>query len=81
MIDVFSIVQRTSAQQAVHPDYKGPLPSQRGEEVLATVGRAFRQQDGSYLIQLTAFPLNGQLLLRPSSDTRRQSATYQADAR
>ena len=64
-IPVFATIQRGGVQRAAHPDYKGPLPSEGGEEILSSVGSAWRKQDGSYLIQLFAFPVNGLLLLRP----------------
>ena len=78
---MFSIIHRAGGQQAAHPDYKGPLPSGRGEDVLNRVGTAWRQRDGSYFIQLMAFPVNGQLVLKPMSDEAEQATPYHGEAR
>jgi hypothetical protein len=77
IIPVFAIVRRGSVQRAAHPDYSEPLSSEGEEEILNRVGSAWRQQDGSYLIQLVAFPVNGQLLLRPLTEKEFHSATHQ----
>ena len=69
-IPVFSIRHRGSVQRGAHPDYKGPVPSDSDEEILSRVGSAWTTQDGNYLIQLVAFPVNGQLLLRLAEERR-----------
>jgi len=69
-IPVFSTMHRGGVQRGAHPDYKGPLPSDSDEELLSRVGSAWRRQDGNYLIQLVAFPVNGQLLLRLVEERR-----------
>jgi hypothetical protein len=76
IIAVFAVVRRRSVQRGAHPDYKGPLPSEGEDEILNRVGSAWQQEDGSYLIQLVAFPINGQLILRPLSQEA-DSTTYQ----
>ncbi|RAP78574.1 hypothetical protein [Paenibacillus montanisoli] len=50
--------------QAAHPDYKAPLPKAFADDVVQRVGTAWRQEDGSYIINLTAFPVSNQLLIR-----------------
>ena len=35
------------------------------DEDLQRIGTAWRNDDGSYLVSLTAVPLNGELLIRP----------------
>jgi hypothetical protein len=67
-IPVFGITPRGGVQRAAHPDYKGSISSESREETLNRVGSAVRRKDGSYLIQLTAFPVNGQLLLKPRTE-------------
>jgi hypothetical protein len=78
-VPVFAITSLGGVRRAAHPDCKAPLPSKGGEEILSRVGSAWRQQDGSYLIQLVAFPVNGQLLLRPSLEEEGQPSTYQEE--
>ncbi len=77
LIPVFAIIQRGSIQQAAHPDYKGPLPYERAEEILNRVGSARLEPDGSYLIQLVAFPITGELLLRPVPLKKNVSSTLE----
>ena len=67
VIPVFSVAHRGGVQRASHPDHKGALYSEPPEEVLNRIGSALRRPDGSVLIHLAAFPVNGQVLL-PSID-------------
>jgi hypothetical protein len=65
---VFALIERRgSGMQAAHPDHKQPLPdnASRVEDVVHRIGTARRDADGSYVVTLTALPINGQLLLRP----------------
>ena len=62
---VFVLVTRHDAVHAAHPDHKGALPKGDAEDLLQRAGTAWREADGSYLIELTALPLNGRLLMRP----------------
>lgn len=65
MIPVFATTQRGSVHRAAHPDYKGPLPVDGADdEILNQVGNAWRREDGNYVIQLVAFPVTGELLVR-----------------
>lgn len=80
-IPVFATIQHGGVRRAAHPDCKGTLPSEGEEEILSRVGSAWRQQDGSYLIQLVAFPVNGQLLLRPSPEKGGQPSAYEEEQR
>ena len=68
---VFALIARRQTRQAAHPDFKGSLPPEESEDVLQRIGTAYLEGNG-YVIQLTAMPLNGQLLVRPArSDERR----------
>lgn len=62
---VFVLVERSRSVYAAHPDHKESLPQGHVEDVVQRIGTARREEDGSYIIQLTALPLNGQLLMRP----------------
>jgi len=62
---VFVLVARHEALHAAHPDHKAALPKGDSEDLLQRVGTAWSAEDGSYLIELTALPLNGKLLMRP----------------
>jgi hypothetical protein len=42
------------------------LPKGDAEDLLQRAGTAWREADGSYLIELTALPVNGRLLMRPA---------------
>jgi hypothetical protein len=49
------------------PDFEGALPEDVDEpDVLMRIGRAVREDDGGYRIQLTCLPLNGVLVMRPN---------------
>jgi len=58
-------------QFAAHPSHQGTTrvresePDVRSEEFTQRIGTAFALEDGSFVIQLTAFPVNGRLLMRP----------------
>jgi hypothetical protein len=62
---VFTIIERSRSMHAAHPDHKESLPQDYIEDVVQRIGTARREENGSYIIQLTSLPLNGQLLMRP----------------
>ena len=62
---VFVLAERSQTVHATHPDHKLPLPEGAVRDSVLRVGTAWREKDGSYLIQLAALPLNGQLFMRP----------------
>ena len=69
---VFALIARRQTRHAAHPDFKGSLPPDESEDVLQRIGTAHIEGSG-YFIQLTALPLNGQLLVRPRrSDDQRE---------
>jgi len=77
---VFVLIERRRGAQAAHPDHKAPLPPACAEDVVQRVGTARRDADGSYIINLTALPVNGQLLMRRPRPGEHADAT-QKEAR
>ncbi len=72
---VFVLIERRRGAQAAHPDQKAPLPPAYAEDVVQRVGTARRDEDGAYIINLTALPVNGQLLMRPPRPDENPDAT------
>jgi len=65
---VFLLLDGMPVHHAVHPDHPGPLPtasSPPADDALLRVGTAIKREDGGYLIELRALPVNGTLLMRP----------------
>jgi hypothetical protein len=62
---VFSIIAQRRAVHAAHPEHKKALPASHEEDEIVRIGTAYREDDGAYVVSLTALPLNGQLLIRP----------------
>jgi hypothetical protein len=65
-LPVYSVTRRASAQ-AAHPDHRGEVRARSDEEQLTRVGSARLDNEGRYLIFLSAVPFDGQLLLDPRS--------------
>jgi hypothetical protein len=68
---VYAFLQRSGEVQAAHPSHDGPTgdpgaAAGSGEHLGIAVGTAHLEADGSYLINLNALPINGQLVFRPS---------------
>ena len=69
-VPVFSVVRARRSYAAFHPD--STVPADRvaeqarvmGQDTEHPVGTAVQQQDGSFLIQLTALPLDGVIVVR-----------------
>ncbi len=76
---VFILVERRQTVHAAHPDHKVPLPQGRAEDVLQRIGTAWREKDGSYLIQLTALPMHGDLLMRPPRSGECPTSTFKEE--
>jgi hypothetical protein len=72
---VFVLIERRRGAQAAHPDHKAPLTPDYSEDVVQRVGTARREADGTYIINLVALPVNGQLLMRPPRPDENQDAT------
>jgi hypothetical protein len=71
---VFLLVDRIESHHAAHPDHREPISKESGaphEEALPRVGTAVGQPDGSYIVELTALPVKGRLLMRPPEPTDR----------
>jgi hypothetical protein len=62
------VVAHGNTVQAAHPDHKEPLPTVQAEAGAHRIGTAWRAEDGSYLIDLIALPVNGRLLIRQPRD-------------
>lgn len=60
---VFVVVRRRCAQ-SVEDDLDTTLDDGAADEV-QRIGTAWRNDDGSYLVSLSALPVNGELLIRP----------------
>lgn len=75
---VFTIIESTKTRYATHPDqqssmgYKEDIDTENYE---LRVGTALIQNDGSYKIQLVAFPVDGKLLMRPPHGDEHQDLT------
>jgi len=68
---VFTVIEARQSVQAAHPDSKHKIVIERetkSQEVEQRIGTAFVQLDGSYIVQLTALPVSGRLLIRPPRD-------------
>jgi hypothetical protein len=74
---VFLLAQRNQTVEAAHPDQKVPARKSEVNDSLLRVGTAWREKDGSYLIQLAALPLSGQLLMRPPRPGETPQSTHQ----
>ena len=72
---VFVLIERRQDAHAAHPDHYASLPPAYAEDVVQRVGTARRDTDGSYIINLTALPVNGQLLMRPPRPDESPDAT------
>ena len=72
---VFVLIERRRGAQAAHPDHKAPLPPAYAEDVVQRAGTARRDADGTYIINLTALPVSGQLLMRPPRPDETPDAT------
>lgn len=73
---VFVLVQRNQAMHAAHPDHKAALPEVHAEDSVQRIGTAWLEENGSYVIQLVALPVNGRLLMRPPSADEHPNSTF-----
>jgi hypothetical protein len=65
---VFVVVEARKAVHAAHPDHKGKVGPAKGapsQDFEQRIGTAHRQEDGSYVVKLTAVPVTGRLIIRP----------------
>jgi hypothetical protein len=53
----------------------GPGKEIHSEDFAQRIGTAFRQEEGSLMIQLAATPINGPLLIRPPRHGEHQDPT------
>src|SRR5262249_52655140 len=68
-MNVFALVPGRKVHSVSHPERPGSRPAvseSSTEDELFRVGTAVHQGDGSYLIRLMAFPIDGTLLMRPA---------------
>jgi hypothetical protein len=68
---VFHVKRAPRTNHAAHPDHRGALPRSpqlHGEDFLARIGTAVKNDDGSLSVQLDALPLTGSFLIREPRD-------------
>ena len=73
---VFALVGSNKVVHASHPDHKAPVPQAQTQHNMQRVGTAWLEEDGSYLIQLVALPVNGTLLMRPPRPDEHPDSTF-----
>ena len=76
---VFLVFQAKRVHHASHPNEKSPASKTEvsGTDVLQRIGTAIQQDDGGYLIDLVALPVNGKLLMKPPTEHDHRDPTYQ----
>ena len=65
---VFVVIEARKAVHAAHPNHKrkvGPAKGAPSQDFEQRIGTAHRQEDGSYVVKLTAVPVTGRLIIRP----------------
>lgn len=68
---VFHVKKAMRTNHAAHPDHRGAharSTERHGEDFLARIGTAVKNDDGSFSVQLDALPLTGSLLIREPRD-------------
>ena len=79
---VFVVWETFKSVYAAHPEHKGeigPARETRAQDYEQRIGTAYRQDDGSYVVQLTALPVSGRLLIRPPGHGEHQDPTFRED--
>jgi hypothetical protein len=79
---VFLVMPATLSHHASHPDHK-PAISKRNEktgtDVLQRIGTAIQQEDGGWLVDLLALPVDGRLLIRAPTEHDRLDPTLRGE--
>jgi hypothetical protein len=68
---VFTVTRAPKTVHGAHPDVADPnrkATAQEPQEDWQRIGTAFANPLGGFTIRLTAFPLNGTLVVRPPKD-------------
>jgi hypothetical protein len=74
---VFVVVGRRRSAPGID-DESAPMHDEDTPDEVQRIGTAWRNDDGSYLVSLSALPVNGELLIRPP---RLGDALYPAHGR
>jgi hypothetical protein len=64
---VFTVIEARKTVHAAHPDSKHKVVGDKetnAQNFEQRIGTANVQPDGSFVVQLTAFPISGRLLIR-----------------
>jgi len=75
---VFSVMHAVKTVHAAHPDVADPKRRERqtdSQDYWQRIGTAFTNPTGGFTIRLTAFPINGVLVVRPPEAHERMNPT------
>ena len=62
---VFTVARARDTVEGAHPDAKRKAKASEVREHWTRIGTAFENPLGGFTVHLTAFPLNGTLVIRP----------------